>query len=378
MSKPLRVLQVGKFYPIRGGVEKVMYDLTMGLSRREIHCDMLCASTENYTGGDVVLNAFGRVIVVPTQIKLAATMLAPQMIFKLRKIAKSYDIIHIHHPDPMACLSLFLSGFSGQVILHWHSDIVKQKKLLMLYKPLQDWLIRRANIIIGTSPVYVQESPFLKKVQHKTTYVPIGIEALNPDKKISNSLRKKYGDKKIVFALGRLVEYKGYTHLIKAMSLLDDSYQLIIGGKGPLKEDLTRLISDLNVEHRVELINYISDEEVASYYDISTLFCLSSTQKTEAFAIVQIEAMSLGKPVVCAHIDGSGVSWVNAHDKSGMVVEKENANALAGAIRMITNDQSNFDRLSRGAKDRFNSLFTEEAMIKNTLEIYKKLRQRAE
>ena len=176
-----RILQIGKFYPIRGGVEKVMYDLMVGLSKRQIHCDMLCASTENFAAGTIEINEYARVIVVPTQVKLAATMLAPAMISKLRRIHKDYDLIHIHHPDPMACLALFLSGYKGKVVLHWHSDIVKQKKLLMLYKPLQDWLIKRADSIVGTSPTYVQESPFLEKVQHKVTYIPIGVEELRAD-----------------------------------------------------------------------------------------------------------------------------------------------------------------------------------------------------
>ena len=104
----MKVLQLGKFYPVRGGVEKVMYDLMLGLSERQICCDMLCASTENFPDGIVPVNSYAKVIVVPTKIKLAATMLAPSMISMLRKIANNYDIIHIHHPDPMATLALFL------------------------------------------------------------------------------------------------------------------------------------------------------------------------------------------------------------------------------------------------------------------------------
>ncbi|PVH25827.1 glycosyltransferase [Sphingobacterium corticibacter] len=368
-----KILQIGKFYPIRGGVEKVMYDLMLGLSKRQIHCDMLCASTENYEARDIQLNEYARIIIVPTQLKLAATMLAPAMISKLRKIKKHYDAIHIHHPDPMACLSLFLSGYQGKVVLHWHSDIVKQKKLLLLYKPLQRWLIKRADIIVGTSPTYVQESPFLKKVQHKVTYIPIGVEPLQPQKSISQVIREKYTGKKIIFALGRLVEYKGYNHMIEAMKLLDDSYLLIIGGKGPLKEDLLALISRLDICNRVQLLDYIADDEVPCYFDICDIFCLSSTQKTEAFAIVQIEAMSLGKPVVSTHIEGSGVSWVNADGVSGFVVEKENPEALAKAIRHLAENQETYQKLSAGARMRYERLFTDKCMIDKTLQIYENI-----
>src|SRR5690606_25674343 len=157
----MKVLQLGKFYPIRGGVEKVMYDILLGLSERGIQCDMLCASTEEFPQEDIKLNEYARVFVIKTSLKVAATMLAPAMIARLRKIAVVYDIIHIHHPDPMAALALYLSGYRGKVILHWHSDILKQKALLRVYKPLQTWLINRANLIVGTTPVYVSQSEFL-------------------------------------------------------------------------------------------------------------------------------------------------------------------------------------------------------------------------
>lgn len=96
----MKILQLGKFYPIRGGVEKVMYDLMLGLSEEKVYCDMLCASTEDYPAGIININLYAKLIVEATKVKFAATMLAPSLIFKLRKIVKDYDIIHIHHPDP--------------------------------------------------------------------------------------------------------------------------------------------------------------------------------------------------------------------------------------------------------------------------------------
>src|SRR5690606_28339679 len=138
----MKILQLGKFYPIRGGVEKVMYDLMLGLSDRQISCDMLCATTEDHPGGTLILGPYARVLAKRTQVKLAATMISTAIISTLRKIANRYDVVHIHHPDPMASLALLLSGFKGKVVLHWHSDILKQKILLKLYGPLQRWLIR--------------------------------------------------------------------------------------------------------------------------------------------------------------------------------------------------------------------------------------------
>lgn len=135
----LKVLQLGKFFPVKGGVEKVMYDLMMGLSERDVDCDMLCAM-EDGNQGEIALNAHARLIGCKTLKTVAATKIAPDMVSVLRKICGRYDIIHVHHPDPMACLALFLSGYKGKVVLHWHSDIQKQKMLLHLYHPLQSWI----------------------------------------------------------------------------------------------------------------------------------------------------------------------------------------------------------------------------------------------
>ena len=369
-QKTLKILQIGKFYPIRGGVEKVMYDLTLGLSEQQVHCDMLCASTEDYPATDIILNDYARLMIVPTAYKLAATMLAPRLISRLRRVAHHYHIIHIHHPDPMAALALYLSGYKGEVVLHWHSDIIKQKVLLHLYAPLQRWLIRRAARIVGTSPVYVQESPFLKNVQNKIDYIPIGIETMPADQELIKTIKARYGQKKIVFSLGRLVDYKGYTYLIQAAQFLPEDVQIIIGGKGPMKQELTDLIQTLGVAAKVVLIDFIPDQDLAGYYGASDLFCLSSIMKTEAFAIVQIEAMSFGKPVVSTQIPGSGVSWVNKHGESGLTVPIADAVGLATAINAMLKDNRLYKSLSDGASTRFSNLFTRQSMIEKSIQLY--------
>lgn len=366
----MNILQLGKFYPIRGGVEKVMYDLSLGLSERKVRCDMLCASTENYPAGTIELNDFGSVMVMPTKWKLAATMLAPAMITTLRQIAKYYDIIHIHHPDPMVSLALLLSGYKGKVVLHWHSDILKQKTLLKLYAPLQNWLINRADVIVGTTPVYVAESPSLQKAQHKIDHIPIGVLPITAASEKVVKIRERYKGKHLIFSLGRLVDYKGYEYLIRAASYLNNSFQIVIGGKGPLQESLTVLIQELGVEDRVTLLGYVSDEDVPAYYAAADMFCLSSIWKTEAFAIVQIEAMSCGTPIVSTHIPGSGVSWVNQDGVSGLVVEKENPEALAKAFEKIATDPVLKRRLSEGSRKRYETHFTRDKMVEKSLELY--------
>ena len=378
----MRVLQLGKFYPIRGGVEKVMWDLTIGLSLAGVACDMLCAILKKdgpdkkdeplYQGGGIFrFNEYGRVICVPAWTKKAATMIAPAMVGWVRKHAAEYDIIHVHHPDPMAALALRLSGYKGKVVLHWHSDIVSQRFFLALYKPLQTWLIRRADRILGTTPVYVASSPYLKEVQEKCGYVPIGIDPIPFDVAHAEAIRTRHSGKTLLFSLGRLVPYKGFSYLIDAMSLLPERFHLILGGKGPLKEALEAQIREKNLQHRVTLLTgYIPDETVYALFGAADIFVLPSVMKTEAFGIVQIEAMSCGTPVVATRIPESGVSWVNKEGVSGRNAAPEDARSLADAILAVCDEK---DRFGEGAKALFGERYRIDKMINKILEVYEEI-----
>ncbi len=419
----MKILQLGKFYPVLGGVEKVMFDLTVGLSetgfsetgfsekgsrrrgfrrrdsrrrdsrrrgsrrrdfrrwgfrrwgfrRRGVECDMMCAASDGRRrrGTEVIrLNPHGRILCHRTLIEAAKTMIAPSMVTRLRRIAKDYDIIHIHHPDPMAAMALRLSGYKGKVVLHWHSDILSQKALLRFYLPIQNWLIKRADTIVGTTPVYLAESPYLQGVQEKCRCIPIGIEPVISDSAREQEIRNEYSGRRIIFSLGRLVEYKGYRYLIEAAKYLDDSFMILIGGRGPLRESLQREIDELGVGRRVKLLGKVPQEDLASYYGACELFCMSSVMKTEAFGIVQIEAMSAGRPVVATKIPESGVSWVNEDGVSGINVAPRDSKAIAEAILTITDNEATWKKFSAGAAKRFAENFTKEKMISKCLNIY--------
>ena len=364
----MKVLQLGKFYPIRGGVEKVMEMLTEGLSARGMDCDMLCASFDGNKEMQVIpLNAHGRIIVVPTLLKAAGTMIAPKMIGWLRKHAAEYDIIHIHHPDPMAALALRLSGYRGRVIVHWHSDILSQRFFLFFYKPLQNWLTRRAEKIVGTTPVYVRESPHLQHVQEKSTYVPIGIDPLQPDPDKVEHIRSRYSGQKLILSIGRLVPYKGYPYLIDAMTLLPEDYQLVIGGTGPLREQLEAQIREKGLQDRITLAGFVPDEDLPAWFGACDCFVLTSTMKTEAFGIVQIEAMSCRKPVVATRIPQSGVAWVNEDGVSGRNATPGKPEEYAAAIQEVA---ENAEKYGESAYLRFLNCFTRQQMIINIENLY--------
>ena len=170
----------------------MMYDLTRGISSLGIRCDMMCAASEGPTRVEKV-NDNADLILCHTVRKVAGTMLSPAMITELRRRCGDYDIIHIHHPDPMAALALRLSGYKGRVILHWHSDILKQKVLLRFYRPLQNWLIDRAEKIVGTTLHYLDNSPWLEGREDRFEELLIGIEPVRPDAEGVAEIKSKIG-----------------------------------------------------------------------------------------------------------------------------------------------------------------------------------------
>jgi len=351
----MKVLQFGKFFPPDiGGMETFMFDLTEELSRK-IKCDVLCSNSKNKT---LVEKRDNYIVTRAASLgRILSTSLSPAMIYQLKMIGNNYDVIHMHLPDPMAALAFFLVRPKSKLVLHWQSDIVRQKFLLKIYEPLQYWLLKRADRIIATSPKYATDSIYLDKYKNKCVIISLGINPnkLTADNEKVAATKNKYRDKPIILFVGRLIYYKGIEYLVEAMRDVD-GYLLIIGG-GPLKDKIRDLIEKLALTKKVFLLGRIEDDDLGSYYKACDLLCLPSIHKSEAYGLVQLEAMNFGKPVVSTIIKGSGVDWVNQSDITGLTVEPKNPKALAGALNKIIQDPGRGKILGQNGKTRFEREF---------------------
>jgi rhamnosyl/mannosyltransferase len=233
--------------------------------------------------------------------------------------------------------------------------------------------MERADRILTTTPKYIVGSSYLQRYQHKCEVVPIGVEKLSSSNPLVSAVKKSVGNRKIIFFIGRLVEYKGVEYLIRAMKYLGDEYVLIIGGSGNLTNTLYNQIKKHKLEEVVILKGHIQQEDLGSYYQASDIFVLPSILKSEAFGVVMIEAMSFGKPIVSTKIPGSGVDWVNKDGISGINVEPKNPKQLANAIKIIANSPTLYRYFSKNSYMRYELLFKKEAMINNLVKIYAQL-----
>jgi glycosyltransferase involved in cell wall biosynthesis len=374
MKGALKILQLGKFFPPHfGGIETFTYNLVTSLNNDGVTCDVLCSNQkfELEESSDAGFNV--------TRTKsfgiLLSVSLSPQIISKLRQLWANYDIVHVHHPDPLGALALWLVKPKCRIVVTWHSDIVRQKWLALFFAPLQNWLLKRADAIVATSSVYITGSEGLQKYPEKTSVIPLGVDPIpRVGTEDIQALRSSFpGKKYFVFSLGRLVPYKGYKNLIKAACSLTDDFQILIGGGGRLYPSLSKQIETLGVGSKVRLLGKVPDEKLALYYNMCDVFCLPSVSRNEAFGLVLPEAMSVGKPVIATNIPASGVSWVNQHGVSGLNVEVNDPEGLARAITLVCNDEQMKQKFSEGSQNRFEQCFTTAKMAQNYLELYQSL-----
>src|SRR5260370_20833403 len=114
---------------------------------------------------------------------------------------------------------------------------------------------------------------------------------------------------------------------------------LLLVGDGPLRHSLERAARDLGVASKVELLGEMQPREIVPYYHASDIFVLPSIARSEAFGIVQLEAMACGKPVVNTNL-ASGVPFASLDGVTGITVEPADADAAAGAINRLLRDPS--------------------------------------
>jgi len=357
----LKVLHVSKYYyPHKGGIESFVKDLvSSSYYRQNVNADVVyCGKNRSFTE---------RLIGFKVNFNIGKQPVSFGQIRWMLRNMKNYDVIHFHYPNPL--LGLVLLSSAKPIVIHWHCDIVVGGLLKIINSPFDYLLRRRARKIIGTSPDYIQFSPFLQKFKAKLSVVPIGID-LNRLRKIGTQDNLPFSHDMIyLLCVGRLTEYKGFSYMLSAMLELPENYVLDIVGDGDKLKELLSLIAKNGLEKRVRILTNVSDSELAAYYERCTVFILPSITRNEAFGIVQLEAFFYGKPVVSTSIEGSGVSWVNKDKETGLVVEPENAKELSRAIRTIVKKESfGVDKRSY-VKDNFDI----EVVSREIIEIYKLL-----
>ncbi len=358
-----RVLHVGKYYPPHmGGMETHVQWLCEEL-QRVVDVEVVVASDERRTLREIIGGV--KVTRVGTMLNFSAAPVCPAMTRIIRE-AKA-DLVHMHLPNPTAILSYLASGHRGRLVFTYHSDIIRQKFLAQGFWPFLRHALSKADAIIVGSPNYLETSAVLKKFKEKCRVIPFGI----PLEKFGRAdaeqvalIRQQFGQR-IVLGVGRLVYYKGFEFLIRAMK--DVQGHLLIVGDGPLRASLQREAEELRLSERVTFLTEVKD--VRPFYHAADVFALSSIARSEAFGIVQLEAMACRVPVVNTSLD-SGVTFVSPDGVTGLTVVPSDATALAHAINSLLDDPARRAQFGEAGRLRVEKEFSLEGMTRRTLELY--------
>jgi glycosyltransferase involved in cell wall biosynthesis len=374
----MKVLQFGRFWNEQyGGIERHVSLLGKGLAAQGIDVVNLVATVGQQRDDE----AQGRFRVVQARsFGMAYGMaLSPDLVVKALAMHRKtpFDIFHLHFPDPLSHLASIALPRNVRRVITWHSDIVRQKRLLALYGPFLQRIARQADALVAATQAHFDASTQIPAdipperrhvIPYGLDYAPMALNARTAA--LRDELLTRAQGRGLVFAMGRHVYYKGFDVLLEAMQ--HSSAFLILGSDGPLRPQLEQQAAALGVSDRVVFSGRIPEEDLPAYFHACDVFCMPSVEPSEAFGLVQLEAMACGKPVVCTQLN-NGVNIVNVEGETGLAVPVRDAAALAAAINQLLGDRLLRERLGQQGRQRANADYSLQAMAASHIRLYQDL-----
>lgn len=387
-----------------------MRDAMVALGRRGIesaaliHQHFLSLKTSDETFTDDGLSF--RLIRTGLWARLLFTPISPAFPWKMQRLIKTFkpDILHLHLPNPSAFWVLFLpSARRLPWVVHWHADVItsaqdwRMKLFYSLYRPFEQAVLKRANVIIVTSPPYRDSSKPLGKWLSKCQVLPLGVNTKRFNSKSNDpvggapcgdplhTVQKYRREARLprsehsfpspllqILAVGRLTYYKGFNYLIEAAAQAPDVHINLVGD-GDQAAHLKALVASLKLQDRVTFHGILSDTDLVQQMSDCDCLCLPSIERTEAFGMVLLEAMYFGKATIVSDVEGSGMGWVVDDTITGIKVKPADATALAGAFNRLAADREESTRMGQRGKEKFDQQFEINLAVECLVDIYQQV-----
>jgi glycosyltransferase involved in cell wall biosynthesis len=356
-----------------GGVEQVIHHIARGANPFGIKTDVL--SLTPYPKPRVIEADGYLVHQVRRDLQIASTGFSLSAFLRFAQLAKQADVIHYHFPWPFMDVVHFATRMQKPTVVTYHSDIIRQKNLLDLYTPLMWKFLRSVDHIVATSPNYLITSKVLAKYPEKTSMITIGLDKTaypKPQSERINFWRKKLGPKFFLF-VGVTRYYKGLHFLIDAAHGTD--YPVAIVGTGPNEHELRAQVTQLGMRN-IHFLGYVPDEDKVTLLILCLGVILPSHLRSEAFGISLLEGAMYGKPMISSEI-GTGTTFINIADETGIVVPPSDPAALHQAMRYLWEHPTQAAEMGRRAEDRYWKYFTADQMVRSYVNLYKDLFKRS-
>ncbi|MGJ7475807.1 glycosyltransferase family 4 protein [Pseudomonas fulva] len=367
----IKVLHFFKtYYPdSMGGIEQVIFQIAEGTQAHGIEPEVLYLSARGAARNEPVANHLTHR--AKLDLHVASTGFSLSAFKDFAELARKADIVHFHFPWPYMDLVHFATRLNKPTVVSYHSDIVKQKWLLKLYQPLMNRFFSSVDRIVASSPNYAAHSPVLTQFKDKVSIIPYGLDRSTYPKASAEKLaywRQRLGERFFLF-VGALRYYKGLDYLLEAARI--SGLPVVIMGGGFLEQELRQQASDAGLS-QVQFLGGLPDEDKVALLELCYAFTFPSHLRSESFGISLLEAAMYGKPLISCEM-GSGTTFINLADQTGLVVPPRDAPALAQAMQRLWDDPAQAQAMGAAAQQRFEHVFTASAMANAYAELYRSL-----
>lgn len=234
-----------------------------------------------------------------------------------------------------------------------------------LARPYLEYVVRHADACIAAS-TKTREFHLKSGASHKKTFLAPLSSVDYSDRKVGG-LRRKLGlsGKKVVLYLSRIVEYKGLDVLVKAFARLEEDLSdvfLVVGGEGPFKPAVDKIVSELKVEN-IMFAGFIGEDDLPSYYRLCDVFVLptkflfESDVPAEAWGCVLNEVMSCGKPVIATDAVAAAYDLIK-NGVNGFMVKENNVEELYESLKKIVSDDELAEKMGGESRRIIDGGFT--------------------
>lgn len=291
---------------------------------------------------------------------------------KVKKTIREFkpDILHAHYATSYGLIGR-LSGFRPYIVSVWGSDIFDFPHISIIAKKLIQRNLRYPEMVMSTS--HVMKKEILKYVDREVEVTPFGVDIKLFAPKQVNRIT---GENDIVIGAIKQIDKKYGTDILIAafkkacVANPDKSLKLLLVGSGAMKEECENLAKELGIEKKVIFVGKVPPEKVPDYHNMIDIYCNISTLDSESFGVSVVEAMACGKPVIVTNV--GGLPEVVNHNETGLVIQKENADAAAEAIQRLIDNKNLVTFLTTNAMQHVHKHYNWDNNLEHIIRLYSK------
>jgi glycosyltransferase involved in cell wall biosynthesis len=371
------------FLPHIGGIEKVVYEQSMRLQKRQF--DPLVVTNridtpQKYMVDGIPVECYES---INTGFRLGIPYSIPSVTSSRTffKTAKQSQLIHAHgHPYLTSLIAGKLAKlYEKPFVLTQHNTFIEYDNFFNTVEWLNDLFVGKATLKAADRIIAVSEatkkyvlSLGAKPEKVKVIHNGVNLVHFRKIKGKRQEIRRKHGisDKAtVVLTVRRLVYKNGVDTLIESANIAvkkNPNIVFLVVGKGPDQNSVKDKIAQLGIEKNFLLAGFVSDADLPSYYNAADFFVLPS-KSGEGLPLVALEAMACGLPVIATNVGGIREVLV---DEFGRLVPANNPKALGEAVL----DFSKMDFFNRNElRQIVEQKFSWDANVDRLVEIYEEL-----